>query len=123
MEIIMMTSRTRLLVAAALVCGATSASVVRMAAQAGTQYTQWGSVQELEAGWGEDTMAVRHSAPLVNPGGCPITTAGYATSPADPGHSLFHTLLLSGFLNRKEVALLISGCAYGKPRVIAVRLH
>ena len=69
------------------------------------------------------------------PSGTPILAAGagkvvmagpnggYATNPADPGHSLFHTPLLSGFLNRKEVALLISGCAYGKPRVIAVKLR
>ena len=118
----MTTRRHRLLVAALLVCGAASASVVRMAAQPATQYTAWGSVQELEAGWGEDTMSVRHSAPVVNPGACPITTAGYASSPADTGHSLYHTLLLSGFLNRKEVALLISGCSYGNPRVIAVKL-
>jgi hypothetical protein len=87
------------------------------------QYTQWGSVQELEAGWGEDTMSVRHSAALVNPGGCSITNAGYATNPADTGHSLFHTLLLSAFLNRKEVALLVSGCVYNKPRIIAVKIH
>ena len=119
----MTTVRTRLLVAAVVICSAASASVVHIAAQAATQYTAWGSVQELEAGWGEDTMSVRHSAPVVNPGACPITTAGYASSPADTGHSLYHTLLLSGFLNRKEVSLLISGCVYGKPRIIAVKLH
>ena len=119
----MTTSRTRFLVATALVCSTAAASIVRIAAQPAIQYTAWGSVQDLEAGWGDDTMAVRHSAPIVNPGGCPVTNGGYATNPADPGHSLFHTLLLSGFLNRKEVALLISGCAYGKPRVIAVKLR
>ncbi|WP_164001769.1 hypothetical protein [Pyxidicoccus caerfyrddinensis] len=87
------------------------------------QYSNWGSVQELEAGWGQDTMSVRHSAPMVNPGGCSITNAGYATNPADTGHSLFHTLLLSAFLNRKEVSILVSGCVYGKPRIIAVKIH
>ena len=76
-------------------------------AQARPQSTQWGSVQELEAGWGEDAMSVRHSGAVMNPGGCTVANGGYATSPADTGHSLFHTLLLSGFLNRKEVALLI----------------
>ena len=80
-------------------------------------------MQELEAGWGDDTLTVRHSAPLVNPGSCPVTNAGYASSPADNGHDLYHTLLLSAFLNRKEVALLISGCVYGKPKVIAIRIH
>lgn len=119
----MTTFRTRLLVVAAVICSTASASVVRIAAQPATQYTAWGSVQDLEAGWGDDAMSVRHSGALVNPGACPVTNGGYATTPADPGHSLFHTLLLSGFLNRKEVALLISGCAYGKPRVIAVKLR
>ena len=119
----MTTFRTRLLVAAAVVCSIASTAVVHLAAQPALQYTAWGSVQELEGGWGEDTMAIRHSAPMVNPGACPVTNGGYATNPADSGHSLFHTLVLSGFLNRKEVSLLISGCAYGKPRVIAVKLH
>jgi hypothetical protein len=86
-------------------------------------YTQWGSVQELEAGWVEDSIAVRHNAPLVNPGGCAVTNAGYATNPNDAGHNLFHTLLLSALLNQKEVSLLISGCVYGKPRIIAVKIH
>ena len=87
------------------------------------RYTDWGSVQELEAGWVLDAMAVRHSAPMVNPGGCSVTNAGYATNPADAGHSLFHTLLLSAFLNRKEVALLVSGCAFDKPRIISVKIR
>ena len=92
-------------------------------APAAPQYTQWGSVQEIEGGWEQDAMGVRHSAPLVNPDGCSITNAGYATNPADTGHSLFHTLLLSALLNRKEVSLLISGCAFNKPRVLAVKVH
>jgi hypothetical protein len=87
------------------------------------RYSDWGSVQELEAGWAVDTMSVRHSAPMVNPGGCRVTNAGYATNPADTGHSLFHTLLLSAFLNRKEVAILVSGCAFDKPRIIGVKIH
>ena len=107
----------------ATVLGAATALSVATSALAAPTYTQWGSVQELEGGWAQDTMAVRHSAPLVNPDGCAVTNAGYATDPADTGHSLFHTLLLSAFLNRKEVALLISGCAFSKPRIIAVKIH
>lgn len=93
------------------------------AAMAQEAWSQYGAVQELEAGWVEDTMALRHAAPMVNPSGCSVTNAGYATNPADPGHSLFHTLLLSALLNRKEVAVLVSGCAYSKPRIIAVKIH
>lgn len=113
---------TLILAAAELLCSLLLISS-RTAAQPPTAPTQWGSVQQLEAGWTEDVVTVFHSAPLVNPGGCAVTNAGYATSPADPGHSLFHTLLLSAFLNRKEVSLLISGCAYGKPHIIAVKIH
>jgi len=87
------------------------------------QYSEWGSVQELEGGWTTDAMAVRHSAPTVNPDVCKRAGAGYATDPSDAGHNLFHTLLLSAFLNRKEVSLLISGCAFDKPRIIAVKLR
>ena len=119
----MAVSSTRLIVVAALLCALSAIGATKSAAQVAPQYTQWGSVQELEAGWVLDSMAVRHSAPMMNPDGCATTNAGYATNPADAGHSLFHTLLLSAFLNRKEVSLLISGCAYSKPRVIAVKIH
>jgi hypothetical protein len=64
-------------------------------------------------------MLVRHSQPLVNPGNCP-NSFGYNTNPADPGVNLFHTMLISAFTNRKEVSLLISECAWGNPRLIAV---
>jgi hypothetical protein len=98
-----------------LVAAASHASL----AQAQT-WTGFGSVQYIEAGWAQDTMAVTHSAPVVNPNGCSVTSAGYATDPTDPGRSLFHTVALAAFLNRKEVQLLISGCVFNKPRIIAV---
>ena len=60
---------------------------------------------------------------LVNPGGCSVTAFGYATDPADPGHNLFHTMALAAFLNRKEVALTISGCAFNKPKIIGVTVR
>ena len=115
-------STMRLAMMTALFCGL-SAGTSHVTAQAGPQYTQWGSIQDLEAGWGQDTMSIRHSAAVMNPGGCSVATAGYATNPADTGHSLFHTLLLSAFLNRKEVSLLIDGCVFSKPRVIAVKIR
>jgi hypothetical protein len=85
--------------------------------------SEFGVIRSMEAGWSQDTMAVQHSAPVVNPGGCRLTDAGYATSPADDGHDLFHTVLLSAFLNRKEVALLVSGCVYDKPHIISVTIR
>jgi hypothetical protein len=86
-------------------------------------YTDWGSVTQLEGGWGVNSATAYHSAPLFNPDGCGITNAGYATSPDDAGSNLFHTLLLTSFLNRKQAALVISGCVFGKPRIVGVRLR
>jgi len=122
-EVVMTRSGRRVLVAAVLICGVLVVSSLRTDAQPRNTYTQWGSVRELEAGWVEDVITVYHSAPLVNPGGCPVTNAGYATNPNDAGHSLFHTLLLNALLNSRGVALLISGCVYGKPHIIAVKIH
>jgi len=115
-------SRVRSAASAALFATVSAAFAPTAHAQA-MQYTDFGSIQLLEAGWSQDTMAVTHSAPLVNPSGCPVTNAGYATDPADAGHNLFHTVALAAFLNRKEVALLISGCVYSKPKIISVRMR
>lgn len=89
-------------------------------ASRGQTWSEWGAIQYIEAGWKEDTMAVFHSAGMVNPNGCKVTNAGYATNPNDPGHSLFHTLVLSALLNKKQTRFLISECVYSKPRIIAV---
>jgi hypothetical protein len=101
-----------LLIGAALLAGSAMASA--------QTYSEWGSVTRLGTAWSGDAVAVYHSAPLVNPSGCAITNGGYASSPSDPGRKLMHTILLAAFLNRKEVAILVQGCAYDKPRVIAV---
>lgn len=93
------------------------------AARAAETWSDWGSIKGIEAGWVLDTMAVYHSAPVVNPDHCRVETGGYATDPADAGHSLFHTVTLSAFLNRKEVHFLISGCAFEKPRIIGVGIR
>lgn len=87
------------------------------------QFSDWGLIKVISAGWTEDTMSIDHSAPIVNPNQCPTTNGGYATNPNDPGHTLFHTILLNALINRKEVQLLISGCVYEKPRIIGVNIR
>jgi hypothetical protein len=109
----------KLALALALVSGASVSTVEAQTPQA----TDWGSVTILGGGWVEDVMSVYHSAPIRNPTQCAVTNSGYSTNAADAGHSLFHTLLLSAFLNRVEVQLLISGCAYSKPRIVGVNLR
>lgn len=89
----------------------------------GQQATEYGAITSLSGGWSLDTLAVSHSGRFVNPSGCSLVTNGYATDPGDPGHSLFHTLALAAFLNRKEVSLTVSGCVFNKPKIIAVTIR
>lgn len=87
------------------------------------QSSDWGSITWMEGGWTVDSMAIGHSAPLVNPDNCPVKEAGYATSPTDAGHSLFHTMALSAFMNHKQVRFLISGCVLSKPHIISISIR
>ena len=96
-------------------------------------WTELGSITKLEAGWGADTLSIYHSAPFRNSfepspatGGakaCSVTGAGYATDPNDTGHSLYHTLAMEAFLNKKKVRLLLKGCIYNKPKVVAIEIR
>lgn len=81
-----------------------------------------GTITGIEAGWTDDSMAVWHSAPIVNPSNCKVANYGYATNPADPGHSLFHTVILSALLNKREVHIVVYGCIYEKPRIVGVKM-
>ncbi len=83
--------------------------------------SEWGLVNVISVGWG--SMAVYHSAPLVNPDDCSVTNGGYTTNPNDPDHSLFHTILLNAFMNKKEVQLLIRDCVNDKPQIIGVNIR
>jgi hypothetical protein len=95
--------------------------------------TAFGSITSLEGGWGADAMAIRHNAPFVNSfertpatGGaraCSVTNAGYSTDPNDPGHSLYHTLAMAAFLNKKDVRLILQGCVFSKPRVVGIEIR
>lgn len=103
--------------------GAMALVLWSVGAAAAPAYSGWGLVRNLEAGWAADTMSVLHSAPQINPGACSVTTAGYATSPDDPGRALYQTLLLSALLNRREVNILADGCVFEKPKVIGVSIR
>lgn len=102
------------------------------------EYTKWGRIVSLETGWYADTMSIAldASVPFVNPHRqfplglnddsaevqylCKISNAGYALDPNDPGVKVHQAALLSAFVAGKRVRLLIDGCVYDKPRVIAV---
>lgn len=93
--------------------------IIANIAYAAETWSQWGTINWMEAGWKEDTIAVGHSSPIINPDACQFAHA-YVTDPKDPGHNLFHAVALSAFMNKKEVRFLISGCAFGKPHIIGV---
>jgi hypothetical protein len=112
----------RSLLIAGLVSFAELASQASVAS-ADPKWTDWAVIANLEGGWAADTLTVRHSAPFTNPAGCSVTTVGYATDPTDTGRALFHAMALSAFMNRKEVALLLNGCVFDKPRIIAVSIR
>jgi hypothetical protein len=86
-------------------------------------------VVALQAGWTIDQMLVftDQPAPITNPGGCQTTTNGYVTDPNDPGHDLFHTVLLSALLNAREVQFVKFDCwpdqATGRPRIVSVGIR
>ena len=112
----------------------TSLLFVAATSSAGTEvWTDWGSITSLEGGWGNDTMSVRTNSPFVNSSVvspalngrrfCAVTTAGYATDPNDKGHSLYHTMALAAFLNKKDVRLLLDGCVFDKPKIIGIQVR
>jgi hypothetical protein len=103
------------------------------------KYSEFGNITGLETGWSDDTMSVRLDAPFVNSatvefspvvtqtggGGvdfkpCSTTNAGYALDPKDPGVKVHEAVLLSAFLARRKVQVLVEGCVFSKPRIIAV---
>ena len=100
--------------------------------------TDWGRIVDLRSAWADDAMGIHHSAPFLNSQRLSFAPAinggmtykdecssrdGYATSTADPGRKLHHALLVGAFLHGKEVKLTLQGCAYDRPRVIAVEVR
>ncbi len=87
------------------------------------QFTDFGRVVTLQAGWTIDRMLVFHSAPMKNPDNCSLTTNGYIIDENAPGHKTFYALLLGAFLNGKETALVISGCFEQRPQIVSVAIR
>jgi hypothetical protein len=104
-----------------------------------------GRILALETGWGADTISVRlDSAPVkaneivevplpcpAGPGNCgtiPLKQdcstqdAGYALDPQDLGVKVHEAALLGAYLSGQKVRLLLQGCSFHKPKIIAVGL-
>jgi hypothetical protein len=91
----------------------------------GAAATPFAKVVAVQAGWTLDQMLLftDQPAPITNPGGCTVTTNGYITNPADSGHTLFNTMLLSALLNAREVQLVVFGCYLDRPRIVSVSIR
>jgi hypothetical protein len=107
--------------------------------------SEFGHITALETGHvgatstPDDTMSVILDVPPVNSGvlqfstspttggprsvtivPCQITNAGYGLDPKDPGVKVHEAALLGAFFAREKVRVLVDGCIYDKPRIIAV---
>jgi hypothetical protein len=103
---------------------ATAGILLAAPTQAAQAVSEFGFITHLFAGLKLDTVAVHTTAPLANPG-CPVTDAGYATDPNDPGNKLFHAVLLVAFVNNKQVQITVDNapCAFSKPHIIGVMVR
>ena len=82
--------------------------------------TEPGNITWLEAGWNEPFLTVRLDVPVLNPGNCPdanfsMTEATASTTP------LFTSVLLSAHMANRKVAIVVSGCLQGRPKIIGVQ--
>jgi hypothetical protein len=88
------------------------------------QFTPWGRVRQLQNGWVVDRMLVWHgTGALTNPDGCSILNNGYIINENDPGHRTAYAMLLSAFLNQRDVTMVISGCFENRPRIVSVAVR
>ena len=86
--------------------------------------TGWGLITQLGGGWSANQVSVFHSAPILNPGGCPLAKNGYySTDPTDPGANLYHTMILSAFMNKREIVFVIAGCNASVPKIIGLLIR
>jgi hypothetical protein len=82
--------------------------------------TQPGNITWLEAGWNEPFLTVRLDVPILNPGNCPdaefyMIEAAASTTP------LFSSVLLSAHMANRKVAIVVSGCVQGRPKIVGVQ--
>ncbi len=114
-------SKTRFLQRMAVAAVLFGAAVVT--AQA-AQVTPVFRVGALQAGWVVDRMLVfPASGPLFNPDGCAIVNNGYIINENDPGHRTFYAMLLTAFVNQRNVQVIVHQCFEGRPRIISVTIR
>lgn len=89
-------------------------------------WTQYGTINHLAAGYAEDTVTVKLSAPLANPANCTGTSSwGYYASWGAPSKKVVMAALLAAHIAKKRVKLYIEGnsCLSDKAQIAAVDIE
>ena len=81
--------------------------------------TPAGNITSLSGGWVTANLRIRTDSAWTNPENCTYTD-GYMVDPADSGHELLSSMLLSASMSRRRIQLTLDGCSQGRPRVIGV---
>ena len=89
------------------------------AAVASPANTPSGNITFLSGGWVNANLRVKTDFTWTNPEGCQYSD-GYMIDPADSGHELLSSMLLSAFISRRKIQLMLDGCTLGRPRIIGV---
>jgi hypothetical protein len=95
------------------------ALVLPTAALAAPTETAQGFITFYGAGWTNAVVRVQIDVPLTNPDGCAYTD-GYVTDSAMAGAQLFNSTLLTAYVSRKKVSVVIDGCSASRARIIGV---
>ena len=81
--------------------------------------TPSGTITRLSGGWVNANLRVITDFTWTNPENCTYAD-GYMVDPADSGHELLSSMLLSASMGRRRIQLTIDGCSQGRPRIIGV---
>ena len=83
--------------------------------------TPSGNITRLSGGWVSANLRVLTDFAWTNPENCTYSD-GYMVDPADSGHELLSSMLLSASMSRRRIQLTLDGCSQGRPRIIGVEI-
>lgn len=97
------------------------AACIPVAAQATPYYTQPGYVTLMHGGWSASNLRIQTDLAFSNPENC-FSQDGYMVDSNDSGHELFSSMILSAYVSHLKISLVLDGCVYDRPHIIAVEL-
>lgn len=109
----------RTMIVAALAVAANLALV--QPALAAPSISSTGYITFLAGGWTSPNVRITMDFAFYNPASC-SNTDGYMTDTLDSGINLFNSMLLSAFMARRKISIVVDGCTQGRPRIIGVNI-